>query len=167
MDTNYQEDGINGLGEGIVNVNSKEFKFLQKMIQQKSNSLSAEEKLQNKLLSIKLRMYAYLEQNDAELVEAGRFLDELVKSINIKKKIFAEYVQTKESNLSALFSGKRRINAELAIKLGRIFSLDPVLWMNIQTKNDIAKVNKQKEQEFQHYSLDTLLEKKNLMINNA
>lgn len=167
MNTNYQEDGINGLGEGIVNVNSKEFKFLQKMIHQKSDKLSAEEKLENRLFSIKLKMYSYLEQNDAELVEAGRFLNDLVKSINIKKKVFAEYIQTKESNLSALFSGKRRINAELAIKLGRIFSLDPVVWMNIQTKNDIVKVSKQKENEYQKYSLQTLLEKNNLTINNA
>lgn len=167
MNTNYQEDGINGLGKGIVNVNSQEFKFLQSMIRQKSEELSDEEKLQNNLFSIKLRMYAYLNQESDELVEAGRFLDEFIKSIKIKKKTFADYIETKESNLSALFNGNRRINADLAIKLGRIFGLDPVIWMNIQTKNDIAKRENQKEKDYRDYSLQTLLKKRKTVANNA
>ena len=93
------------------------------------------------------------------MLEAGWFLHEFIKALNIKKKIFADYIHTKESNLSALFSGKRRINADLAVKFGKIFGVKPVIWINIQSKNDIYKIESQRGNEYQTYSLSNLLEK--------
>lgn len=164
MKTQYKEDGINGLGEGVVNVNSEEFKGLQEIIKLRSAELSNEEKEENALFSIKLDMYAYLENQNDELIEAGRFLNDLIKALKIKKKFFADYIQTRESNLSALFSGNRRINADLAIKLGKIFGLNPVVWINIQTKNDIDKMKKKNEKDYLNYSLDDLLRKRSGVV---
>ena len=45
-------------------------------------------------------------------------------SLRIKKKAFAEYIDYKESNLSAIFKGRRRINPDLAIKFGEIFRVN-------------------------------------------
>ncbi len=47
----------------------------------------------------------------------------------------------------------------MAIKLGRIFSLDPTIWLHIESKNELAAVLKEKEDAFAHYSLDDLVRK--------
>ena len=159
MKTQYKEDGINGLGEGVVNVNSEEFKGLQEIIKLRSAELSNEEKEENALFSIKLDMYAYLENQNDELIEAGRFLNDLIKALKIKKKFFAEYLGLRESNLSALFKSKRKINTDLAIKLGTIFRVDPILWIHIQSKNELIRLHQENKMEYQKYSLNDLLKK--------
>ena len=62
-------------------------------------------------------------------------------------------------NLSALFKGKRKINPDLALKLGEIFRVDPTLWINIQSKNELLGVDKQRRMDYQKYRLEDLLKK--------
>ena len=50
------DEGVNGLGIGIVNTNSKEFKELQRVITEKSQKQTKTEKLENKLLGLRLKM---------------------------------------------------------------------------------------------------------------
>lgn len=57
----YIEDGINGLGIGVINTNSKEFKELQRVIKEKAKNQSKKEILENKLLSLRFQMQSYLE----------------------------------------------------------------------------------------------------------
>ena len=153
------EDGINGLGIGVVNTNSKEFKELQRIIKEKANKLSKNQIQQNKLLSLRFQMQSYLESSDKDIIEVGSFLKEFLNQLDIKKKTFAEYLGLQESNLSALFKGKRKINIDLAIKLGTIFRIDPILWIHIQSKNELIKLHKENRKEYQKYKLSDLLKK--------
>lgn len=79
--------------------------------------------------------------------------------LEIKKKSFAAYLGLQESNLSALFKGSRKINIDLAIKLGTIFKVDPNLWIHIQSKNELLRLHQEKRKEYQKYSLNVLLKK--------
>jgi len=153
------EDGINGLGIGVVNTNSKEFKELQRIIKEKANKLSKNQIQQNKLLSLRFQMQSYLESSDKDIIEVGSFLKEFLNQLDIKKKTFAEYLGLQESNLSALFKGKRKINIDLAIKLGTIFRIDPILWIHIQSKNELIKLHQENRKEYQKYKLSDLLKK--------
>lgn len=60
---------FNGLGRGIVNVNSLEFKELQKQILAKSQEQSEEQILENKLLSLRFQIESYLESNDERTIQ--------------------------------------------------------------------------------------------------
>ena len=51
----YIEDGINGLGTAEVDTNSKEFKALQKAIQERAAKQSDEQLLANKKLSLRFQ----------------------------------------------------------------------------------------------------------------
>lgn len=59
-----QDGGVNGLGKGNVNTNSKEFIELQKAIVSKSKQQSKSKLLENKLLSKRFRMETYLHSKD-------------------------------------------------------------------------------------------------------
>jgi len=153
------EDGVNGLGIGVVNTNSKEFKVLQRIIKEKANKLSKKQIQENKLLSLRFQMQTYLESHDKQIIEVGWFLKEFLNQLGIKKKIFAAYLGLRESNLSALFKGKRKFNIDLAIKLGTIFRVNPVLWIHIQSKNELLKLRKENKKEYQKYKLSDLMKK--------
>lgn len=153
------EGGINGLGVGVVNTNSEEFKELQRIITAKSKKQSSKEILENKLLSLRFQMESYLRKQDPKIVEVGWFLKELLRELNIKNKVFAEYIEYQESNLSALFRGNRKINIDLALKLGKIFRVDPTLWIHIQSKNELLRMEEENKKEYQKYSIDDLLRK--------
>ncbi|MEL7123179.1 MAG: helix-turn-helix domain-containing protein [Bacteroidota bacterium] len=156
------EGGIIGKGEGLVNQNSKDFKLLQEIINGRSNELNKTDSIINRLLSIRFQMESYLyKEHSGELIKAGTFLENFISVLNIKKKDFAEYIDYKESNLSAVFKGRRKINIDLAIKLGEIFRVDPVLWLHIQSKNELREFIDSDNERYKKYKLEDLLKEVN------
>ena len=156
------EGGIIGTGKGLVNQNSEEFKELQKVIKGKSGELKEPELIANRLLSLRFQMEAYLERaNPKKIIQAGEFLEEYVEALKIKKRVLAEYIDYKESNLSAVFKGRRKINIDLAIKLGEIFRVDPAIWLHIQSKNDLLEIIDRDKKKYEKYRLEDLLREVN------
>jgi addiction module HigA family antidote len=153
------DEGINGSGKALVNTNSKEFKELQKQIASSSNKQSKTKVIENILLSLRFKMESYLLGNESDYFEVGWFLKEYLKELNIKNKTFAEYIEYKESNLSALFAGRRKINYDLALKLGKIFKVEPTLWIHIQSKNELIKIEKETIKDYQNYNIKELIRK--------
>lgn len=151
------EEGINGLGQGVVNTNSDEFLFLERVIKAKSEKQSIKQKIGNKIFSIKLQMLRYLNSDSTEIKEAGYFLKQLVLSLEIKNKNFADYIGLKESNLSALYNGSRKINIDLALKLSRIFKIEATVWLNIQNKNEVILSKKLNNKVYKNYNMEDLL----------
>lgn len=152
------EGGITGTGEGLVNQNSEEFKELQRIIRENAANSKDSELIFNQLLSLRFQMENYLNSEDpVELKSAGKFLEEFVEAIGIKKKSFAEYIDYKESNLSAIFKGRRKINSDLAIKFGEIFNVDAVMWLQVQNKNELIEVFEENKVKYRKYKLVELL----------
>ncbi len=153
------QGGINGAGESPVNPHSTDFRELQAIIQKVAANQSEEVRMENELLSIRFQIESYLQQDSNELVLAGTFIEKLLKAIKVKKKDFAQYINYEESNLSALLKGRRKINTDIAMKLGQIFKMNPLLWLQIETKNDLLRTGKRKDGDYQQYSLGDLLRK--------
>ena len=102
-------------------------------------------------------MESYLFNEESRMVLAGEFIEKFLKVIDVKKKDFAAYVEYDESNLSALLKGRRKINSDLAIKFGRIFNVNPVTWLNIESKNELIRAVNQQVENYEKYSLQSLL----------
>jgi len=154
------EGGINGTGEGIVNINSKDYKGLQKAVQAHFQNRDSKDIIYYKLASIKLQMDNYLANESPKQVKsAGYFLKEFINAIGIKNKVFAQFVNIEESNLSAILNNKRKINTELAFLLGLIFNINPNSWLKIQSKNDLLKLQQTQSKIFKKYNLENLMKK--------
>lgn len=150
--------GLQGTGKDSIDRKSPAFQQLQEAIQQHSGRQKKSEKVSNQLLSLRFQMMNYLESDaPSEVKPAGYFLEKYLEVLVIKKKTLARYLGYQESNLSAILKGKRSINTDLAIKLGEIFQLDPELWLNIQSKNTLIEVARKNKAQYQHYSLQGLL----------
>ena len=78
-------------------------------------------------------------------------------NLHIHQNKFANYIGLNPSNLSKLIIGERPINYELALIFGNIFNIDPMMWIEIQAKNEIKKLQKTKSQKYQNYTLSDLI----------
>ena len=109
---------------------------------------SHEMKLKNRMLSIRYRMEEYLQNqeiNDDELVNLDLWLKDYLKVLNLTQKKFAELIENKDGNLKKYLIGERRFSTDLAMKFGHFFHTKPDLWLNIQIKNDVLLLKKEKE----------------------
>lgn len=132
------EGGINGLGESLVNLNSSSFKNLQNAIINHSRNQSGPGNIRNNIISLRFQMESYLSSDsNEEVIPAGSFIEKLLKVTGISKKRFADYIDHDYSNLIATLKGRRKINPDLAIKAGKIFGINPAIWLHIESKNEL------------------------------
>lgn len=152
--------GVNGTGKGIVNTNSKEFKGLRDAIERHASDQTSRDKIKYDLISLRFQMENYIEDEEPkDIIRVGEFIKKHLKAIKIKSKDFAKYLDLEESNLSSIVGGRRKINIDLAFKLGQLFDIDPNIWLLLQSKNELLSLDKKKRLSYQKYRLDDLLKK--------
>ncbi len=151
------EDESNGTG--IVNTTTEAFKEFHRLVTESANKQSKEQIVKNKIFSIKFRMEKYLnEDNLGYIIQSGEFLKQMLDLLGIRSIDLAEYLSLRPSNLSAIINGSRRISPELAVKLGYIFGIPSDFWTNIEGKNALMEIEKEKSSEFQKkYKLEDLV----------
>jgi HTH-type transcriptional regulator/antitoxin HigA len=77
-------------------------------------------------------------------IHPGETLKDELEARNIKQKDFSELIGMQASQLNEILKGKRSINAEMALIIGKALKMDPKTWINLQANYelDLAKVNK-------------------------
>lgn len=71
------------------------------------------------------------------LLHPGNILKKELAARGLKKNFFAEKLGMHASQLSDLLSGKRHVNAPLAIKLEELLDIDAAFWMRVQSAYDL------------------------------
>ncbi len=152
--------GVNGTGKGIVNTNSKDFRGLREAIKEHAKKQTPLDRIRYELISLRFQMESYISNEEPLIIiEVGEFLKRHLKAIKVKNKEFAKYIEMEESNLSSVVRGRRKINIDLAFKLGQVFNIDPNMWLLIQSKNELLGVDKERKLDYQKYRLEDLLKK--------
>lgn len=140
-----------------IDTNSDEFKNFKAVLLNRSKSRSANEKLAIELLALKFEMEDYLAANEGEIRLTGDFIRLFMKTVGVKQSKLASYVGLDPSNFSKLLGGERPINHDIAIKLGKIFDVRPVLWLSIQNKNELLQLESSDQETYSKYSLEDLI----------
>lgn len=152
------EGGILGFKNSSEKISAEEFKLIKAEIDKLVEKQTPEQRLKNKLTSLKYKMEDYLEKNNPDnVVAVGYFIDELLKILEIKNKIFAEFIEVSKYDLSKIINGRKKINNDMALKLGHIFSIKADLWIDIQNKNELLMLEKEDSNKYQKYRLEDLL----------
>ncbi len=63
------------------------------------------------------------------------FLDEM----NIKPYALAKAIAVDRTRISKLIKGTCRLSPDIALRLGRFFSISAEFWLNIQMRHDLEK----------------------------
>ncbi len=147
----------NGVLTDRMNTNSAEFDEFQAILLNKSRQRSSKQKRNVELLALKYIIEDYLNTDSQNEKSVGYFLKQYLKTLQIQQNKFAKYIGLKPSNLSKLITGERPINYNLALIFGKIFKINPMLWIEIQAKNELNKIEKEKNNEYYNYSLHDLI----------
>ncbi|MEN8121744.1 MAG: HigA family addiction module antitoxin [Bacteroidota bacterium] len=153
-----------GILTNQMDTNSTGFDKFQAKLLNRSRERSIEQKRNVELLALKYQIEEYLQSDQKEIKLAGAFLRQYLKTLQIKQTKFANYIGLKPSNLSKLLNGERPINYDLALILGKIFNISPMLWIEIQAKNELNRLEKAKDNKYYNYSLkDLISERRNVV----
>lgn len=140
-------------------VDKTETEIIKRIIEAHSKSQSSDQIIENKMIGLRFSLNKYLnEKIDAKVIEAGEFLNDILKIYNIKKNRFAKYIGLSEPNLHALLKGRRKINNEIAKKLELIFNIEAQAWLYIETKNAIKKFNASSKISTKDFSIKELVD---------
>lgn len=134
-----------------------DLKGLHSVLDARIGNLTEEQQLDVKLASLRYKMEDYIKEDDNELKLAGHFLRLYLNSLNIRQNKFAEYLGLKPSNLSKLINGDRAINYDQALIFGDLFSVDPLLWIEVQAKNEFKRRTTERKTKHVKYSLKDLI----------
>ena len=63
--------------------------------------------------------------------------EEFLDPMGISQYRLAKEVGVSESRISKVVRGEARITADLALRLGKFFSMDPVVWIRLQSLYDL------------------------------
>ena len=132
------------------------FDEFQAVLLQKSRSRTKTQKQQAKLLALRFEMEDYLALAGNPEKTAGDFLKDFLGILDVQQKYFAKYIGMKPSNLSKVIKGERPVNNDLALIFARLFNHDPMLWIEIQAKNEMNRIRSAGE-KYETYSLGELL----------
>ena len=124
---------------------------------------TSEMKLKNRMLSISYRMEEYFQNQsikEDEVMNLDHWLKDYLKVLNLTQKKFAELIENKDGNLKKYLIGERRFSTDLAMKFGHFFHTKPDLWLNIQIKNDVLLLKKEKETsaKYEKYDYEKVIE---------
>jgi antitoxin HigA-1 len=77
-------------------------------------------------------------------VHPGRILKRELRARNISANKLALALRVPSGRISQILNEKRGISAETALRLGQYFGNNAQFWMNLQTRYDLAIVEKEK-----------------------
>lgn len=156
--TTYNEGGVNGLGKGFVDTNSRSFKDLKQAINRDYHTRTPEEKLTASINAIRYQLQAYIaDDTRGDTLSAGYFIVKVVDTLGITNKRLAEYLIVDYDGLTRVLRGEQSVTADLALKLGKLLEVQPIDWMTIDSKNALAKCSVMQTND-KHYSLAELTE---------
>ena len=140
-----------------MDVGTQGFNDFQAIILKRSRERSEDQKRKIELLTLKYQMEDYINSETNEVKTAGEFLKVILKLLNIQQNKFANYIGLRPSNLSKLINGERPINYDLALILGKLFNHSPILWVEIQAKNELQRLADSDRSKYSNYSLNDLM----------
>lgn len=75
-------------------------------------------------------------------IPVGEYIEDDMKSLGLKQNELAQKLEMPASNLNSIIKGKRRITAEIAIKLEGVFGTPANIWLGLQSQYDIEMVRR-------------------------
>ncbi len=150
---------IIGNKDGSSNLTREEFDALGKIFRERSEKYSEEQKRTFELMGVYASMISYIDtpEDNGTILEIGHFIKKILAIYHLPHKKLADYLGINKSNFSALMSGKRKINFDLALKLAHIFGIKADLWLMVQNKNELWKLENANKEEYEKYSLKGLM----------
>ena len=79
-----------------------------------------------------------MRKRDFPPVHPGEILyKEFLKPMGVSQYRLARDINVPQARIGGIVQGTRSITADTALRLGRYFGMDPVFWLNLQSRHDL------------------------------
>jgi addiction module HigA family antidote len=68
---------------------------------------------------------------------------DFIEPLGLTRYRVAKAIGVPQRRIDEICSGKRAVTADTALRLGRLFSVEPQLWMNLQAQYDLEMAEKE------------------------
>jgi plasmid maintenance system antidote protein VapI len=110
------------------------------------------------LTALRFSLMRYLNSQDSDkIVMLGDYLVDLLNQLNIKRGVFAEYIEISPRNINKYFSGERKFTIDHALKLEQIFQIPAEIFLEVQVKNELIEAKRLSRKTYEKYDLNDLL----------
>jgi plasmid maintenance system antidote protein VapI len=128
--------------------------YRRKLYEERSN----EDKINDILTGFRFSLKNYVENENLDnVILLGNFLNKLLKKINIKKGVFAEYIDISPRNINKYFNGERKFSIDHALKLEKLFDVQAKILLEIQLKNEIIETKRSHKGAYDKFNINDLL----------
>ena len=86
---------------------------------------------------------AYPRLDNLPAVHPGEILADELAAVGLSARKFAGHIGVPPNAVTAILNGERRVTAEMALRLGKVFGTGERYWMNLQSRYE-AKVAREK-----------------------
>lgn len=87
-------------------------------------------------------------------IHPGEILKDELDARDIKQKDFAEIIGIQPTQLNEIVNGKRGINTELSVIIGRALKMNPEIWQNLQSKYELEQIKVDKKAQERLLAID-------------
>lgn len=154
---NREFDDVIGLNKEMLLTKDEHIQvreYRRKLYEDRSN----EDKINDILTGFRFSLKNYAENEDPDdVILLGHFLNKLLKKLNIKKGVFAEYIDISPRNINKYFNGDRKFSIDNALKLEKLFDVHAEIFLEIQIKNELIQTKRSKEGAYDKFNLKDLL----------
>ncbi|REG78226.1 helix-turn-helix transcriptional regulator [Algoriphagus antarcticus] len=110
------------------------------------------------LAGLQYRIEENLENSDS-IIDMEEIVKELNGILNITKSKLAQSIDMDSPNLSKYLKGDRKLNSNLAMKLGSFFHINPEIWLEIVMKNELIKLKSEQDnlEKYKKYDYEKVI----------
>ena len=110
------------------------------------------------LTALRFSLMRYLNSQDSDkIVMLGDYLVDLLNQLNIKRGVFAEYIEISPRNINKYFSGERKFIIDHALKFEQLFQIPAEIFLEVQVKNELMEAKQSSRKNYEKYDLKDLL----------
>lgn len=119
---------------------------------------SPADQIKIQLAGLQYRIEENLENSDS-IIDLEEIVKELTGILNITKSKLAQSIDMDSPNLSKYLKGDRRLNSNLAMKLGSFFHINPEIWLEIAMKNELIQLKNEKDnvEKYKKYNYEKVI----------
>lgn len=154
---NIEFDDVIGLSKP-KELTKKEHDLIRENRRKLFEKKSSEDKINDILTGFRFSLKDYAEKaNPEKVIKLGHFLNMLLKQVNIKKGVFASYINISPQNINKYFNGERKFSIDHALKLEKLFDIEARILLEIQLKNELIERKRSFKSDYDNYNLNDLL----------
>lgn len=137
--------------------NEGKMQKIAEVISAEAKKRTTAQRIKTEIIAIKYKIYTYLDNEQEEKkMQILDFVKLYLKVLNMTQKEFASIIGMEEPNLHKYFTGERKLNKDIVMKLSAFSHTKPELWFSIQNKNDLLEIEEEELKKYKKYDYQKL-----------